>query len=67
LKFADLLRSTFSHRHDFLFESLACHPQTRLENSDDFRFVLFRQRQQVSRMIGMRMRQKDRVEPRNLL
>src|SRR5580704_5602416 len=66
LKFADLLRSAFSHRLGLLLESLALNPQASLENSHDLRFVLLGQRQQIRGMVGVRVRQKDHVESRNL-
>ena len=49
-----------------LLESLALNPQASLENSHDLRFVLLGQRQQIRGMVGVRVRQKDHVESRNL-
>ena len=60
---AVLLRAAFVHRSDFLLEAFAGEPETRFKRRDEFRTELFGEREQIAHVVGVRMREKNRVKP----
>src|SRR5579859_4314846 len=66
-KLGDFLRAAFAHRPGLILKAFALDPLTRLENGHNLRLVLLRKGEQVSQMVGMRVRKKNHVQLRNFL
>jgi len=64
---AHFLRAALAHRAGFFPEAFAFDPQAGLENGHDFRPVLASPAQQIAHVIAVRVRQEDRVQPRQFL
>src|SRR3984885_15843507 len=62
-KIAKFLRAALAHRMSF-FHALVVQPTYRFENAEDFRIMLLCQFDAIGEVVAVRMRNKDRVEPR---